>query len=211
LELQAQAIYHQLFDECNCFCKLGSVIETTSGGTPSRKKEEYYANGTVPWVKSKELNRSYIVDTEEKITELALNSSSAKIIPKHSILIAMYGATVGEYGIINKKMACNQAICALFPNNCYPYTFLFMFAKMNKQTLINLAIGSAQQNINQILIKQLDICSDVTKIKRFHEIVSPLFDRIEALIIENQRLTALRDTLLPKLMNGEIDVSNVEV
>ena len=69
----------------------------------------------------------------------------------------MYGATVGEYGIISKQMTCNQAICALQPNENYPYSFLFMFIKTMKNEIVNMAVGSAQQNISQILIKKLPI------------------------------------------------------
>lgn len=211
IEQQLLEVYHHLFDESSKFCELGDAINTTSGGTPSRKKDEYYKNGTNCWVKSKELLGTYIVDTEEKITQTALNSSSAKILPKNSVLIAMYGATVGEYGIISKPMACNQAICALIPNDNYPYTYLFMFAKCNKQNLINLAVGSAQQNVSQVLIKQLQICADIEIIHDFHAFAQPLFEQIKSLVIENSRLAMLRDTLLPKLMNGEVDVSEVKI
>ena len=211
LEQQLLCIYHNMFDTSSNFCELGEVINTSSGGTPSRKKDEYYQNGSFYWVKSKELSGTYIIDTEEKITQSALDSSAAKILPQNSILIAMYGATVGEYGILSIPMACNQAICALLPNDCYPYTYLFMFAKCNKQNLINLAVGSAQQNISQVLIKQLPICADIDTIRDFHILTQPLFSQINALVIENSRLSMLRDALLPKLMNGEIDVSKVKV
>ena len=124
LEAMAETLFRQWFIEeanGNSIC-LGEVIKTTSGGTPSRKKEEYYSNGNIAWVKSKELQCSYILDTEEKITEEAVDNSSAKLLPENSVLIAMYGATVGEYGIISKPMTCNQAVCALIPNENYPYT-----------------------------------------------------------------------------------------
>ena len=211
LEQQLLCMYHNMFDTSFNICELGKVIDTTSGGTPSRKKEEYYQNGTVNWVKSKELSGTYIIDTEEKITMKALNSSSAKILPKNSVLIAMYGATVGEYGIISKPMACNQAVCALIPNSGYPYTYLFMFAKTNKSNLINFAVGSAQQNVSQLLIKQLQICSDLKMISNFHLFAQPIFEKIKVLTIENKDLSLLRDTLLPKLMNGEIDVSEIKI
>ena len=185
--------------------KLGSVINTTSGGTPSRKHMEYYG-GNHGWVKSKELNGTFIIDTEETITDDAIAKSSAKLLPEKSILIAMYGATVGQYAVLSKPMTCNQAVCALLPNDDYPYTFLFMFAKNKKDELINKAVGSAQQNISQILIKDLDISNDTKKIKEYHKIVGPAFE----IILKNQQeihhLTTLRDTLLPKLMSGEISV-----
>ena len=220
LEELAQALFKSWFVDFEPFkdgafveselVKLGSAINTTSGGTPSRKHMEYYG-GNYGWVKSKELNGTFIIDTEETITDDAIVNSSAKLLPEKSILIAMYGATVGQYAILSKPMTCNQAVCALLPNDDYPYTFLFMFAKNKKDELINKAVGSAQQNISQILIKDLDVSNDTKKIKEFHKIISPVFEKIEKNQQEIHHLTTLRDTLLPKLMSGEIDVSEVEV
>jgi type I restriction enzyme S subunit len=187
--------------------ELGSVVETTSGGTPSRSNMNFYQNGTIPWVKSKELKGSYILETEELITDEALKKSSAKILPENSILIAMYGATVGEYAIIAKEMTCNQAVCALKPNINYPHTYLFLLIKHNKQELINMAVGSAQQNISQLLIKQMLVPNCIEIIREFHLKVEPLFQKIKSNTQQILTLTQLRDTLLPKLMSGEVRVS----
>ena len=220
LEELAQALFKSWFVDFEPFkdgefveselVKLGDVVKTTSGGTPSRKHMEYYG-GNYGWVKSKELNGTFIVDTEETITDEAIAKSSAKLLPEKSILIAMYGATVGQYAILSKAMTCNQAVCALLPNDNYPYTYLFMFAKNKKDELINKAVGSAQQNISQILIKDLDISNDIQRIKDYHKIVSPAFEIIEKNQQEITHLTNLRDTLLPKLMSGEIDVEQFNV
>ena len=206
LEQQAQAIYDELFNNDDRNIILGDIIETTSGGTPSRKNMAFYTNGNYCWVKSKELQSSFIIDTEEKITDDAINNSAAKLLPKNSVLIAMYGATVGAYGIISKDMTCNQAICALLPNENYPYSYLFMFAKNITHELENLAVGSAQQNISQVLIKKLKVHSDTNKIKEFHSYTHSLFEKKLLIEQENKNLSNLRDTLLPKLMSGEIEV-----
>lgn len=206
LEQQAQAIYDELFNNDDRNIILGDIIETTSGGTPSRKNMGFYTNGNYCWVKSKELQCSFIIDTEEKITDDAINNSAAKLLPKNSVLIAMYGATVGAYGIISKDMTCNQAICALLPNENYPYSYLFMFAKNITHELENLAVGSAQQNISQVLIKKLKVHSDTNKIKEFHSYTHSLFEKKLLIEQENKNLSNLRDTLLPKLMNGEIEL-----
>lgn len=204
LELQAQALYKQWFVDSSTV-KLGDVVETTSGGTPSRSHMEFYV-GKYGWVKSKELNSSFITKTEETITDDAIAKSAAKLLPAKSILIAMYGATVGQYAILSKPMTCNQAVCALLPNENYPYTYLFMVAKNIKEELANKAIGSAQQNISQVIIKDIDISSDIEKIKQFHKIVCPHFEVMEKNQKENETLATLRDTLLSKLMNGEIKI-----
>lgn len=182
---------------------LGDVVETTSGGTPSRKNEKYYQNGTIDWVKSKELNGTFLLETEEKITEDAVANSSAKFIPANSVLIAMYGATVGENAIIAKEMTCNQAICALMPNENYPYTYLFLWAKLMKEEFINLACGAAQQNISQVLIKQQQVCSDIDAVKQFHSTTEPLFNKIKQNEIQLSSLKDIKNMILPKLMNNE--------
>lgn len=211
LEQQLHMLYTKLFAKSTMDTVLGDVVKTTSGGTPSRKHGEYYDHGNICWVKSKELLGGYLLDTEEHINELAVSKSSAKLLPSHSVLIAMYGATVGAYSIISKPMTCNQAVCALLSNENYPYTYLFQVACESQQQLINLAVGSAQQNISQVLIKQLPIHSNKGDIQEFHSLAQPIHKRMEALNAENILLTDTRDTLLPKFMSGEFDVSKLDI
>lgn len=208
---QLHVLYLRFFCDSAMDTHLGDVVATTSGGTPSRKHDEYYSDSSICWVKSKELLGNYIHETEEHINDLAIKKSSAKLLPEHSVLIAMYGATVGAYGVISKPMTCNQAVCALLCNENYPYTYLFQIAYESQQKFINLAVGSAQQNISQVLIKQLSLHSDLDIIQRFHDLALPMHQEIEFLQAENIRLSDLRDNLLPKLMSGELDVSNVEI
>ena len=183
---------------------LGDVVKTTSGGTPSRKHSDYYENGTINWVKSKELDGTFISTTEELITEDAVANSSAKMIPEKSVLIAMYGATVGEYGILSKPMTCNQAVCALIPNKNYPYTYLYVWTALMKEDFINLASGAAQQNISQDLIKQQIVCGDIDRVKQYDEIVKGYFEKMENNQNQIRTLIQTRDGLLPKLMSNEI-------
>ena len=208
---QLHVLYLRLFCESAMDTPLGNVVATTSGGTPSRKHDEYYSDSSICWVKSKELLGNYIHETEEHINDLAIKKSSAKLLPEHSVLIAMYGATVGAYGVISKPMTCNQAVCALLCNENYPYTYLFQIVYESQQKFINLAVGSAQQNISQVLIKQLNLHSDLDIIQRFHDLALPMHQEIEFLQAENIRLSDLRDNLLPKLMSGELDVSNIDL
>lgn len=208
---QLHVLYLRLFCDSAMDTPLGDVVATTSGGTPSRKHDEYYSDSSICWVKSKELLGNYIHETEEHINDLAIKKSSAKLLPEHSVLIAMYGATVGAYGVISKPMTCNQAVCALLCNENYPYTYLFQIAYESQQKFINLAVGSAQQNISQVLIKHLNLHSDLDIIQKFHGFALPMHKEIESLQAENMRLSALRDNLLPKLMSGELDVSNIDL
>ena len=211
LEAMAETLFRQWFiEEAEDSWekgKLGDYIQTTSGGTPSRANVNFYENGNIRWVKSKELNGTFIFDTEEKITDEAVKKSSAKLIPANSVLIAMYGATIGQFGILAIPATCNQAICALIPNEQYPYSFLYIFIKFNKEYIESLAMGSAQQNISQVIIKDINILTPNDKIVEFHKTVEPSFLKIKANISKINTLTQLRDTLLPKLMSGQVRVS----
>ena len=206
---------HEIFDDIfrnkPRSIPLGDVIRTTSGGTPTRKHSEYYLGGNIAWVKSKELLGGYITDTEEKISALGLKNSSAKMLPQNSVLIAMYGATVGSYGIISKPMTCNQAICALICNDDYPYTYLYQLACESVDYLKNMSVGSAQQNISQVIIQQMPVHNDPICVERFHRIVRPIHEKLRELRIESNHLQELRDTLLPRLMSGELDVSDLDI
>ena len=209
LEQQAQALFAEIFESDYTFAQLGAVIETCSGGTPSRNNLDYYIDGTICWVKSKELNRSFLFDTEEKIAQVGIDKSSAKLLPKNSVLIAMYGATVGEYCIIDKPMTCNQAICALLPSSNYPASYLYMFVKQKRNELINLAVGSAQQNISQVLIKGLSVSANLKLIAKFDKMVMPIFNMIRKNAKESIILEAERNTLLPRLMSGELKINDL--
>ena len=208
---QADLLYERIFSNERNLTELGNVIKTTSGGTPSRKHTELYENPSICWVKSKELNGSFIHTTEEMINKITLSKSAAKMLPAHSVLVAMYGATVGEYGIIASPMTCNQAVCALLPNDRYPYPYLYELIRHSKDILKNMAVGSAQQNISQVLIKQLLVHINLDKVEQFTDATRASFQMIETLTLENIRLAFIRDTMLPKLMSGEINIEDVNI
>ncbi|MDG0059007.1 restriction endonuclease subunit S [Priestia sp. P5] len=137
--------------------KIKDVCETTSGGTPSRSKKEYYEKGTIPWIKTGELNQKYIFETKEKITNLALQQSSAKLIPKNAVLMAMYGATIGKTSITKIEAATNQACCALITKEEIEPEFLYYVLTSNKDKITALGAGGAQPNISQQIIRELEI------------------------------------------------------
>ena len=208
---QADLLYERIFSNERNLTELGNVIKTTSGGTPSRKHTELYENPSICWVKSKELNGSFIHTTEEMINKITLSKSATKMLPAHSVPVAMYGATVGEYGIIASPMTCNQAVCALLPNDRYPYPYLYELIRHSKDILKNMAVGSAQQNISQVLIKQLLVHINLDKVEQFTDATRASFQMIETLTLENIRLAFIRDTMLPKLMSGEINIEDVNI
>ena len=137
--------------------KLGEVCETTSGGTPSKTHNEYYEDGNIPWLRSGEVNKMFINETELYITEQGLRNSSAKWIPIDSVVIAMYGATVGQVGILKKEITTNQAICSIFPNKTFLPIYLYAFLQNMKEEFIKMASGGAQPNISQAIIKNTKV------------------------------------------------------
>lgn len=135
--------------------RLGDVVTWSSGGTPSRKHPEYYS-GDIPWVKTGELNNTYIYDTSEKITKDAIAQSSAKVLPVNTVLLAMYGATIGKVGILGVEAATNQACACGICSEWVDYRFLFYYLQSQKSSFIRSGKGGAQPNISQTIIKQHD-------------------------------------------------------
>lgn len=136
--------------------KLGEVAETTSGGTPSRGNKKFY-NGDIPWIKSGELPDGEIKCVEETITQLGLESSSTKLLPAGTLIIAMYGATVGRLGLLTFPAATNQAVCAITPSEKLDRDFLFFWLLRSRENLIATSIGGAQPNVSQSVIRDLEI------------------------------------------------------
>ena len=137
--------------------RLGDVCETTSGGTPLRSNSEFYEGGTIPWLKSSEVAQGLVTTTEERITELGLKNSSAKLFPVNTVLVAMYGATAGEVGLLKIEAATNQAVCGVLPNEQFIPEFLFYVLRSLKDEMKRQAGGGAQPNISQQIIRDLEI------------------------------------------------------
>ncbi|MFZ3150889.1 MAG: N-6 DNA methylase [Anaerolineaceae bacterium] len=135
--------------------RLGDVCETTSGGTPLKSMTRYYEGGMIPWLRSGEVRQGYITKSKAFITAEGLKNSSAKIIPVNSVLIAMYGATAGQVGILKFESATNQAICAILPNLNFIPEFLYYFLISKTRYLVSVSNGGAQPNISQKIIKEL--------------------------------------------------------
>jgi len=140
------------------YLKIADFCSTGSGGTPSKSKPEYYEGGDIPWIKSGDLKDSTIYDANEYITAAGLENSSAKIVEKDSILIAMYGATVGRLAILGINAATNQAICNIRPDTTIAdMKYLYYFLRSKFSYFVENAVGGAQPNISQGLIKSLEV------------------------------------------------------
>ena len=137
--------------------KLGDLCQTGSGGTPLKAKKEYYEGGTIPWLLSGEVSQGEVREATNFITQKGLENSSAKMFPKDTVLVAMYGATAGQVGILRFEAATNQAVCGIFPNKFFIPEFLFYFLLSRKDELVAQAAGNAQPNISQIKIRNTDV------------------------------------------------------
>jgi type I restriction enzyme S subunit len=190
---------------------LGELYNTSSGGTPSRKHAEYFQDGTIHWVKSQELLDGFILSTEERITDEALENSSAKILPADTILIALYGATIGKLGILSMSAATNQACCAVLQKGAaFGREFAFLTLLLNRERIIGLRLGAAQQNISQILLRNFQ-CVKPSEglVTQFSRCSAPVFDGLLTLQRQIQNLRRTRDLLLPRLLSGSIPLDNL--
>ena len=172
-------------------------LRVRSGGTPSRKRPEYFVEpnhaGAMPWLKTKELNDTYLHATEEFITRAAIAASSAKVLPQDTVVMAMYGATVGKLGILATEMTCNQAVCAMEvdPSQADP-RFLFYRLLQDRPRLVGLATGSAQQNLSGTVIRNFKVaCPPLDEQRRIAGVLGALDDLIEV----NRRLMSELDEL----------------
>ncbi|MFL9625925.1 restriction endonuclease subunit S [Aeromonas jandaei] len=133
--------------------RLGELCKTSSGGTPLKSKKEYYEGGTIPWLLSGEVAQGEIIQATNFITQKGLENSSAKLFPPNTVLVAMYGATAGQVGVLRIEASTNQAVCGIFPNEYFVPEFLFYLLLSRKDELIAKAAGNAQPNISQQKIR----------------------------------------------------------
>jgi len=137
--------------------KLGEVCDTGAGGTPLKSHKDYYENGNIPWLMSGEISQGKIYKAKNFITQKGLNCSSAKIFPINTVLIAMYGATAGQVGILKFEACTNQAVCGILPNNKTIPEYLYYSFLSKKEELVLQAVGGAQPNISQLKIRNTEI------------------------------------------------------
>ncbi|WP_114905339.1 restriction endonuclease subunit S [Ornithinimicrobium murale] len=156
-------------------------VRVTSGGTPSRKRADFYADDGIPWVKSQELVEAKIAVTEEHISEAGLKGSSAKLLPPNTVLLAMYGANVGQLGWLGVEATVNQAICAMVTDpEVTDSRFLYYALAGARVNLIGKAHGAAQQNLSQQLIRPFKLAvPDLATQRGIGEILRSIDDLIE--------------------------------
>lgn len=182
--------------------KIGEVCNTASGGTPSRSNPNYYT-GKIKWFTTTELNDGWLLDSIEHISEEAIRNSSAKIFKEGTLLMAMYGATIGKLGILSSEAATNQACCA-FESKEMDIIFLFYFLFAKRQQILSLGAGAGQPNISQQIIKNIPI--NIPPIKEQHaiaDILTSMDDEISLLESERAKYEQIRSGMMEELLTGK--------
>lgn len=198
------------------WCRLGEVADWGSGGTPSRKNPEYY-NGSIPWIKTGELNESYIFDSEEKISEEAINHSSAKLFPKETVVLAMYGATIGKTAIFGIDASTNQACACAICHKDLDNHYLFNFLKSKKDYFIYNAKGGAQPNISQEIIKDtiIPLPPTLAEQQRIVNRIETMFAKLDQAQEKDQTVLDTFETrkaaILHKAFTGQLKIDNEEL
>lgn len=166
---------------------------TSSGGTPSRDNPEYYT-GSIPWIKSGDLRENLVTEATEFLSEDAIQNSSAKIVKKGALLLAMYGATVGRMAILGIDAATNQAVCSIVPDESKAFPKYVYYALLNKvPEFLRNAVGGAQPNINQGIIKETKIpLPPLAEQKR----IAAILDKADAIRRKRQQAIQLADDFL---------------
>lgn len=169
--------------------KLGELYKITSGGTPSRNHSEYYEDGTIPWVKTGDLKDKYLFETDEKISQLGLENSSARIYLKNTVLLAMYGATIGATSILKIDAATKQACAAFSPREDTLPEYLYAFLESQKDKFIKDAVGGAQPNLSAGYLKTIEF--KLPSLEQQTRITRNLSKIDELLLLRKQQIAKL--------------------
>ena len=222
LEQIAQAIFKSWFVDFEPFggempydwregtiSDLGDVI---GGSTPSKAKSEYYTEHGIAWITPKDLsvNKSkFIAHGADDITELGLRNSSARLMPRGTVLFSSR-APIGYIAIASGEVCTNPGFKSVVPKQTVGTAFIYYFLIVNLQTIENMASGSTFKEVSGSTMKGIPaVIPDDETLRRFQEECTPIFEKQELLEAENARLTEIRDTLLPRLMSGELSVADL--
>ena len=218
LEQQAQSYFQELFVDnaspewtTGTISDLGTVV---GGSTPSKAKPEYYTESGIAWITPKDLsiNKSkFVSHGENDITELGLKNSSAAIMPEGTVLFSSR-APIGYIAIAAGEVTTNQGFKSVVPKPEIGTPFVYFFLKNTLQVIEGMASGSTFKEVSGSTMKNVPaVIPDAETLAQFSDFCAPIFEQQRTLEEQNQSLAKLRDSLLPKLMSGEIDVSAVQL
>ncbi|MEA4936681.1 hypothetical protein SDC9_67849 [bioreactor metagenome] len=206
LEETAQAVYREWFEKnyetCNWTTVKGFCLDMKSGGTPSRTEDSYWCSNDIPWLKTGEIKNNILIQAEEYISNEGLKNSSAKLLPKNTVLMSMYGVNAGDVGILKFEASTNQACCGMICENPIQSAFLYYHLLDNQKFIASQAVGGAQENLSKDFIEKIEIpIPDNNKINS--QILKIIIDNKEINTRQNQKLIELKELLLSKLAKVE--------
>ena len=218
LEQQARAYFQELFvDNSDPAWTLGTVSDlgaVVGGSTPSKSKPEYYTEDGIAWITPKDLSinkAKFISHGENDITELGLQNSSASIMPEGTVLFSSR-APIGYIAIASGEVTTNQGFKSVVPKPEIGTAYVYYFLKHNLPVIEGMASGSTFKEVSGSTMKNVPaVIPDTETLACFNDFCAPIFAQQRILEEQNQSLAALRDSLLPKLMSGELDVSGIQL
>lgn len=184
----------------------------SSGGTPTSTNHDYYQDGDIVWIQTGDLNDGYVSETSKKITQYGLENSSAKIFDRGTLLMAMYGATIGKLGIMSVDAATNQACCAMKYDTKTNTKFMYYIFLAMRTHLINQSYGGGQPNISQEVVKQQYLCfpkySEQESIANFlDKATSQIDNAIKTKQTQLETLETLKKSIIHKAVTKGLDPS----
>jgi type I restriction enzyme S subunit len=188
---------------------IGKELKTVLGGTPSREKKEYWTDGNIAWINSGEINKFPIVNASECITSDAVKNSATQVMPSRTVVLPFVISVGKEINIslLGIETCGNQSVLGIIENANIPSEFIYYWINFMKEDIYSWATGGAQQHINKFNVDQTKILIPLDNImKEYSVILNPIFKLIIKNALEIENLSSIRDSLLPKLMSGEIRV-----
>ncbi|WP_031539055.1 MULTISPECIES: restriction endonuclease subunit S [unclassified Bacillus (in: firmicutes)] len=191
--------------------EIGKVVKVLGGGTPKTSMGEFWENGTINWFSPTDLTSQkslFITKSAKKITQLGLEKSSAKLFPPYSIMMTSR-ATIGEISINREESCTNQGFITLIPNDKFSIYQLYYWLKTSMEQILSISNGSTFKEVSKTNFKKLLILEAVG-IEEFTNKCTNIFNQIESNLIEIQQLMETKEYLLPRLLSGDIELSEVE-
>lgn len=218
LEQQAESyFYYQFIANMDPSWQVGTISDLGTiigGGTPSKTKAEYYTDNGIAWITPKDLSvdkSKFIAHGAYDITELGLRNSSATIMPAGTVLFSSR-APIGYIAIADGEVSTNQGFKSVIPFNNVGTAFVYYFLKNALPSIKNMASGSTFKEISGSAMRTIPAClPDSDSLREFSAFCEPLFQQQRTLEAESRSLVAIRDSLLPRLMSGDLDVSSLDL
>ncbi|MFD0836023.1 restriction endonuclease subunit S [Mariniflexile aquimaris] len=181
------------------FCK-----EMMNGGTPNRGVAEYWNSNDVPWLKTGEVENNIVIKSEEYISNKGFKNSSAKLFPKDTVIMAMYGATAAQISYLKFETTTNQACCGMICENTQTSSLLYYYLLHNQKEIANMATGGAQPNLSKNIIEELRFLQPTSHVLENHHLNQIILKR-ENLTRENLLLNKLKELVLSKMSKVEFE------